>query len=220
MNLSQNKKIAISAVSLFLVSFSGVVLFLQNSEKGLDEVKTDVTHAGAETDTKETNVSEEKAPQKETAESKYRKILNSTKDLIVVIDGGGTIKFASEDFCKMMKVRCGKFVGNLFFNYINSKDLPAFVSVHGKILQNKEEINGSGPYRMIKGLNEMIFMFDAKPIIEKGRVVEIAFDIKDITDKVKKLNDDIKSGSLIENIYPKANDTNESELKMMVNKTS
>ncbi|MFA6306079.1 MAG: PAS domain-containing protein [Candidatus Gracilibacteria bacterium] len=217
-HLSQNKKIAFSAFGLFVVSFAMMALFLKNSG--------DIGHGG------EANVmGAHEAGTEAKVEEKvdFEKIIGETKDSVIVINAEGKIEYANEKFCEILAVKCEKLNGVLFFDFINSKDLSGFVSTHGKLLQTGEKIDGMGPYRLLKGKNEIIVLFDAKPLLSEGKVFAVSLFAKDITDKVNDMNkektntpedsQENKGSDWIENIYPNFKEIKDQvELKLMVNK--
>jgi len=161
----------------------------------------------------------------------FKKIIGETKDPVLVINAEGKVEYANEKFCDMISVKCEKFMGILFFDFINSKDLSGFVSTHGKLLQSGEKIDGIGPFRLLKGKNEIIVLFDAKPLLKDEKVFAVSLKAKDITEKVNELNkgnsenaeDTIENPQegteWIEKIYPNLKGIKDSlELKLMVNK--
>jgi len=79
--LSQNKKIALSALSLFLLSLTSMVLFL--SDLGGEHAKTDVLGAGDAAH----------SVQEANAEAEYRALLSDTELPILVIDSEGKVVF-------------------------------------------------------------------------------------------------------------------------------
>ena len=224
-HLSQNKKIAFSALGLFLVSFVMMALFLKNSgDLGHGEANVLGAHeAGAE-------ISVEGKP---TEKTDFAKLIGETTDPVLVTNAEGKFEYANEKFCSMIAVKCAKFSGILFFDFVNSKDLSGFVSTHGKLFQTGIKIDGMGPYRLLKGKTEIIVLLDAKPLLQDGKVFAVSLHVKDITDKVNELNKDKSNApspttetpqenkDWIENIYPNLKEIKDSlELKLMVNKLS
>ncbi len=175
--LSQNKKIALSAISLFVLSLTSMVLFL--SDLGGDYAKTDVLGAG---DSAHVAV-------EANAEAVYRAVLDDTDLPVLVIDHEGKVVFASDDVCELLGISCEVFVDKLFFDYMNAKDLPQFFSTQNKVLQGGEAIDGMGPYRLMKGKKEVLVLFNAalSPTSDK-EVSHVALAIKDITSLAESLN--------------------------------
>lgn len=218
-HLSQNKKIAFSAFGLFIVSFAMMALFLKNSgDLGQGEVNILGAHGGENEATVETKSGEK---------VDFAKIAGESFGPVVITNAEGKVEYANEKFCAMISVKCKKFQSVLFFDFINTKDLSGFVSTHGKLFQTGEKIDGMGPYRLLKGKNEIIVLFDAKPLLKDGKVFAVTLSAKDITDKVKDMNKNKgntpetpkENQNWIENIYPKFEEIkDEIELKFMVNK--
>jgi|GEM_PF-1484793 len=220
-HLSQNRKIAFSAFGLFLVSFSMMALFLKSSgDLGHGEANVLGAHEAG---------TEASAEVKPTETTDFAKIVGETNDPVLVTNAEGKVEYSNEKFCNMISVKCEKFQGILFFDFINAKDLSGFVSTHGKLFQTGENIDGIGPYRLLKGKSEIIVLFDAKPLAKDGKVFAISLHVKDITDKVNELNKDKSvvptSGNpqenkdWIENIYPNLKGIKDStDIKLMVNK--
>ncbi len=217
-HLSQNKKIAFSAFGLFLVSFAMMALFLRNSGE-LGQGEANVLNA------------QESAIVHLTDDGKadYVKSIGATNDPLVVINAEGSVEYSNGAFCSMIAVKCEKFHNVLFFDFINSKDLSGFVSIHGKLLQTGEKIDGIGPFRLLKGKREIIVLFDAKPLLKDGKVFAVSLYAKDITNKVKELNkekgattennQENQNSNWIENIYPNLKEIKDNmDIKLMVNK--
>lgn len=201
--LSQNKKIALSAISLFLLSLTSMVLFL--SDLGGDYAKTDVLGAG------------DKAHEvhEEDVEDSYRSRLSNTELPIVVIDPEGKVVFASEDFCELIDVSCDVFTDNLFFEYVNSKDLPQFFSTQNKVLQGGDAVDGMGPYRLLKSKKEVLVLFNAAlvPTSDK-KVSHVALAAKDITSLAESLNMEATSEENINTWIQDLSSTVEKKKKM------
>lgn len=174
--LSQNKKIALSAVALFVLSLTSMILFL--SDIGGGYAKTDVLGAGTAAH----------GAIEENAEILYRKQLDDTKLPIVVIDSEGNVKYSSDDLCKMLATDCGGLHGKLFFDYMNAKDLPQFFSAQGKVLSKGEKVDGIGPFRLMKGKKELLALFNIAPVpTSDEKVTETAMAVKDITEQAESL---------------------------------
>lgn len=225
-HLSQNRKIAFSAFGLFLVSFAMMALFLKNSgDLGQGEANVLGVHeAGTETSAEGGH-----GEQADSVALDFAKIIGETSDSVIVTNAEGKVEYANEKFCSMISVKCTRFNGILFFDFINSKDLSGFVSTHGKLFQTGVKIDGMGPYRLLKGKTEIIVLFDAEPLLKDGKVFAVSLHVKDITDKVNELNKDKsivpttenpqQDKDWIENIYPNLKGIKDStDIKLMVNK--
>ncbi len=224
LNLSQNKKIAISAISLFLISFTSMLFFLKNNGDDLSDGQANVAGSNGH-QTEQTEQAE--VADKETV---YRGYLGNEENPIFVVNTEGTIVFASDNCCELLSVVCDQFVGKLFFDYINTKDLSALVAEHTKLIQDPKLTENIGPYRMIKSDKEILVLFDAYPILDDNKkVTEIIFAVKDITEQAEELNDPSSSPSESENeqktwfddLYPQIqNMKDQQEIRMMVDKIS
>lgn len=215
---SENNKIAISAVAVFIVSFSLMFTFLSDSDGKLNSAKTDVLDAGSghgETENTETD-----------QETDYRTALENYSDPIFVTNSEGVFKFASENFCGLIAADCNKIIDKKFVDYVNTNDHAELIAVYTKIIQNGEKMDAIGPLRMKSGQEEKLVLFSAKPKLDKDdKVVEIIFIAKDLTQQVEELNE-IDSGSAeeekpenwIETLYPKIKDMRDEENRLMVDK--
>lgn len=215
---SENNKIAISAIAVFIVSFSLMFTFLGDSDGTLNSAKTDVLEAESghtESESAETD-----------QETDYRTALENYSDPIFVTNAEGVFKFASGNFCELIGADCGKIIDKKFVNYINAKDHADLVAVYTKIIQNGEKMDAIGPFRVGNGQDEKLVLFSAKPKLDKDdKVVEIIFIAKDLTQQVQGLKN-IDSGSAeeekpenwIETLYPKIKDMRDEENRLMVDK--
>lgn len=222
LTLTQNKKIAISAISLFLVSFTSMLFFLKNNGTDLNNGQTNVVGSNEYNSEQTEEVNEE---------SVYRGYLGNEESPIFVVNTEGKIVFASDDCCGLLSVSCDKFIGELFFDYINTKDLSALVAEHTKLIQNPKFTENIGPYRMIKDDKEILVLFDAYPILDDNKkVTEIIFSVKDITEQAEELNEspsispsnaENEQKTWFDDLYPQIQDMkNQQEIRMMVDKIS
>ncbi len=173
---SQNKKIAIAAVSLFTVSFSILIFFLSRNDGALNHGQSNVLHS------QETGeAAENDAP--------YMKVFETIKSPKFVTNEEGLIKYADEGFCKMLDVDCEKILENSFFDFINSKDVSGFAAAYGKIIHDGKVEEGLGPYRVIEGKKELLLLFQATPVLDENEKVSyVIFSVKDITEQAEELN--------------------------------
>lgn len=208
-NLSQNKKIAISAVALFIVSFSTMLFFL--GSEGMNP-----EHGGA-------NVLE--------AEGKGEHIeVVASEGVTFVTDVEGVIKEADPAFCELIRKECVRLVGKRIFDYVNKEDLADLASVYGKLAQTGEKMDAIGPIRVLSGKNEKLLLLSAEPLkSDDGKVLSIRFAVKDITEKVKGLDGEkIEAGepdgsvkpekpkTWLERLYPKIKETDGEGTKLLV----
>ncbi len=215
--LSQNKKIAISAIALFLVSFSSMLFFLENHEGELDSGHVNILEAS----------NHEDLAAEDDPEAIYRSYLGDQESPIFVVDAEGKIGYASKGSCNLLQVDCESFIGTLFFDYINTKDLPELVSAHTKLIQEPSLTEGLGPYRMLQEDKEILVLLSAFPLFdEEGKVEQIVFGMKDLSEQVEELNEEEeatekKDKHWLDDLYPKIKDMKEEqELRMMVDKIS
>lgn len=215
--LTQNKKIAISAVALFLISFAIMLIFLGSNGVNSDAGFTNVLGAG-ESETQ----SETKAETK--TEVPYFKYIEDLKAPFFVANMSGDVVYASKNLLTLLSVKDSEFIGYSFYDFINIKDVSDAASLFTKLVQDKEKSNGIGPFRMIKGNSEILVLFDAVPIMgEHGKITEILFSIKDLTSKVRDLknSDDPDQRIWLEEVYPKIKEMrDQTKIKMMVDKMS
>lgn len=215
LKLSQNKKIALSAIALFLVSFSLMLFFLNNGFESTNHSQVNVLeingHAGYSSEAVDLEMS-------------YRNYLKDPNAPFFVTDATGEIKYAGKDFCQFLSVKCDVFVGSVLFDYINSKDLSTVVADHTKLIQEGEPAEGLGPYRMLKRDKELLLLFNAYPVSDKdGKVSEIIFSVKDLTEQVEELkeNKEKQDRFWLEKLYPKIKDVeDQQDIRMVVDKIS
>lgn len=208
--LSQNKKIALCAGFVFVISFATMVFFLDNQGGSFEHAAVDVIHA-------------EENTQVENEEAKFRKIADNQEDPLIVINTEGKIEFGSEDFCKLLKVDCEKIKGALLFDYIYAKDLSKFASAHSKLVLGGEGKEGIGPYRMIRENEEILVIFDAYPVSESRKVKQIVFAVRDLTDQIESINDNdgvepVESSPVknkwMKNLYPRIEEEEDRGIKL------
>lgn len=213
--ISQNKKIAISAIGVFVVSFMAMLFFLSNSSSDGGNLKTNVLHAN-----------KDEAHDLNEPEAAYREYIDDSRAPIVVTNPEGEVLYASEAFCSLISADDDVIVGTLIFDYINTKDLAELFTSHTKLLQGGERIEGIGPLRMLKGEEEVLVLLSAYPIMNKDNmVVKIIFSARDLTEQVHEFNGDTsekvkvkdkeenkeenssdQKGNWIKYLYPKINE--------------
>lgn len=178
--LSQNKKILLSSISIFVVSLAVLLFFVDSDGMDLEVGHDNVLNLPS-------------AEHKELQEGEtlnYSRYLDSDDETWFVTNSSGDFLDLSEEFASLIDVEKEEIIGDLLFNYINAKDLPGIVSENSKLLQEAEEIEGLGPYRMLNDDNEEILViFKAVPIIgDDKKVEEILFSVKDISEVVKEMH--------------------------------
>ncbi len=209
--LSQNKKIAISAVALFIVSFSTMLFFLGGEGINPDHGGANVLEAG-------------------NAGEHVEEVLS--EGMTFVTDVEGIIKESNPAFCELIKKECVRLVGKKLFDYVNKEDLADLASVYGKLAQNGEKMDAIGPIRVLSGENEKLLLLSAQPLKdEKGKVLSIRFAVKDLSGKIKELNggvesnvsgesdkpdEPVKQKTWLERLYPKIKETDGEGTKLLV----
>ncbi|MBI4235107.1 PAS domain S-box protein [Candidatus Peregrinibacteria bacterium] len=194
-HLSQTKKIALMAIALFFLSVASITFFLKNGGEEFSYSKANILQVGkAAEESKEVGKdNEKKDPNKE---DRYREIIGNSKDPIIVINVEGMITFVSNDFCKLLSMKCSNVLNNLLFEFINSEDLPAFVSAHAKLIAEGQKNEALGPFRMSKNKKEILVLLSAQPIVEDKKVTAIVMAAKDLSEQVDAIkaneNDDAK----------------------------
>lgn len=205
-NLSQNRKIAISALAVFVASFSFMLVFLGDNENTLKSAKTDVLNIEEDAD-----------------------------NLMFATDSEGNFLHTSDSFCEMMNQSCEEIIDEKIFDYVNKEDLADFASTYSNLAKNGEKADGLGPFRFINEDDEnSLLILSAKPKVGGGQVIEIVFSAKDLTEHVKEFNSEKESKepvesveskkNWIEKIYPKIKDVEEKNweknAKLLVDKVS
>lgn len=213
--LSQNKKIAISAVSLFAASFSTMLFFLGGGTLNPDDLKASVTKGG-------NHQGEVTVAKKEAEAGDEAKLENLKEDTVFVTDVEGFIQKANPGFCKLVSEECKELVGQKFFDLVNKDDLSELASIYGKLGREGKRMDAIGPIRLIDGQDNRLVILSAFPVIDKdGKVIKIRFSAKDITKKVEDLKLDKESEENLDKdwmkkIYPKIKELNEQGNKLLV----
>jgi len=209
---TQNNKIAIAAVMIFLVSFS-VMLFSINGEKSSPEYiqssvldatpkssskshvyfsePTDTSKEGAssahgETSQVATTSSHGATTASPDLESSYRSVIENSEDPFFVLFPEGKVKSFSKNFTENYGLTVDDFKKDNFFSVIYADDLSDFAGEYTSVLQSAKAKNGTGPYRFVKkdsGISVQIISLI--PVIDDNKkVTEIVGVIKDITSKM------------------------------------
>lgn len=213
--VSQNKKVAISAIALFIVLFSIMLFFLGDKQSNLG--KSSVLHGEQEHAVGFKYLS---------ITPLYKAYLASFEDPIFVTNKEGEFEYANELYEKEFKSDLEDFIGKKFFDYVNTKDLAELANVYTNIIQSGKSISAMGPFRMIAGEKEKLVLLSAIPLKNSELKVEkIIFVVKDLTDKVEGLNDGVKAQekeikSWVDRLYPKIQEIENSDTKMLVDKIS
>lgn len=213
--ISQNKRVAISAVALFIVSFSIMLFFLGDNQSNLG--KSSVLHGEQQEGAGFNYLS---------INSIYKAYLVSFDEPIFVTDKNGKFEYANDLYEAKFDSNFSDLRGEKFFDYVNTEDISELAQVYTKIIQSGKSISATGPFRMIGGEEERLVLLTAIPLANsESKVEKIIFVVKDLTDKVEGLNGDSEQqGEEIENwvnkLYPKIKEIEKSETKLLVDKIS
>ena len=187
--LSPNKKIAVSAVAIFILSFASMVLFLDApgaSGKGkghqanvFDSHKPNSEHI-------------ESGVQQETARFGLKKIdeialFQTSKFPTVITDKELNVRSMRNDFAQLVgEEKMQEFKEQNLFNFVNSDDVPELASLNLKLLDNGLKVEAMGPFRMQSEEGEKLVMLSANPIKNsRGKVDYIIFQFRDLSDKIE-----------------------------------
>lgn len=210
---SQNKKIAISAIALFVISFTTMTFFLGGgtSEHGSANVMSPggSGHGGGD---------------EALTESTVAKTGFST-------DVSGNITVASNEFCKLLNKNCEEIIKQPIYKYVNKDDFSELSEVLGKLTSNAQTIDSIGPIKISadQGEEKMVILSAQSVQSEEEKITVINFSVKDITDKVDgkptteeepaatKEEEDLWEEDLWkDHIYPRIKDMNEQGNKLLV----
>jgi len=209
--ISQNKKIAISAIALFVISLSTMIFFLGGDANVASEGGANVmgSHGGAEKEGGGSSIDISKT--------------GFSTDL------SGNILVTSKEFCKLLGQKCEDIVKQPIYKYVDKDDFSEVAAVLGKLSVSEQTIDSIGPIRIGTDSNSMkIVILSAQSVKDHdGKMMGINFSVKDITDKVggngKKLEnsnstDDSEDAqkSWLDGIYPKIKDVNDQTDKLLV----
>lgn len=194
-SLTQNNKIAVAAVLIFLISFSVMLFSIDKEVVSPEYIKSNVLEAGAkgegghEVYFSEGASGEEKVEEKDF-ESLYRDALEGFEGPIFVLLPEGKVKFLSENFDAWYGYKLADVEEKVFFSLVAPADLPDFATEYTSVLQSGKAKNGTGPYEFLnKDGTISVAMVSFLPVVnENGKVLEIIGSIKDITEKVENFN--------------------------------
>lgn len=200
LKFSQNKKIAISAIALFVISFTTMTFFLggDTSHDGANVMGAGGSGHGGETESTET----------------------TTNKTGFSTDISGNITVASEEFCRLLNKNCKEIVKQPIYKYVNKEDFSELSEVLGKLATTTKPIDSIGPIRISADQEkEKMIILSAQSVQNKeGKTTVINFSVKDITSKVDGKPNEVKENNKVwmDNIYPKIKDMNEQGNKLLV----
>lgn len=183
-HLSQNKKIAASAVVVFFVSFSVMLFFLKNSGKDFNDGAANLLAIGHGHENEEHH-------EFEYSEIEAVKEYFDDENPALILDKEGQIYGASEEFCELLSMECKDVNHALLIDLVHEKDVKDFAKGQAKMLNSKKDIDGLGPYRL-SGEEEMaMVILNAHPIVDhEGKAEYIAVSVKDITEDIANFNNE------------------------------
>lgn len=165
--LSQNNKIAISAVAVFIVSFTSMVMFLE------DKVDPSTTQANTLHVAKDPH---------DFAE------FDEDESPVFITNVEGEFLYTNDKFCKLVGGKCVKKDDLSIFDYVKENDHADLAPVYAKLLQNKEKLEAIGPVIMVAKGKESLILLSAEPVLGRKEKVEyVVFRAKDLTEQAKGL---------------------------------
>lgn len=215
-SLTQNNKVAIAAVLIFLVSFSVMLFSIDKEIASPEYIKANVLETGggsegseghegsggsdgsggghhvyfSESEGSHGNGAEKDADEGVNLDEVYKNALEGFEGPIFALLPEGKIKFLSENFSEDYGHMLEDVKGEIFFSFVSSADLPEFAAEYTSVLQSGKAENGTGPYGILrKDGGVSVAMVSFLPVVdEDGKVLEIIGAVKDITDRVESFN--------------------------------
>jgi len=170
----QNRNILVVALSIFIVSMTALLFFLNSTERDSGALQTNILqHESGE-------------PVDVDLEKSYQDLFQCGDEPFVVMKLDGHITFANSKFLASTGFVNDDLRGKLFFSLIDSRDLTAFFSAFGKVVETGKAVTMVGPFRLAdKAGDYKTSMGSVIPVIEKGKVARVGIVIKDISNAVK-----------------------------------
>jgi len=167
--LSQNKKIAVSALAVFVVSFTSMMFFL-DSGAGVNHTQANVLHMESEVG---------------LGYEKY----DALDMPIFVTNGEGKLEYINQEFCNLVRGACSNQGEGKIYDYVKESDHAELASMYAKLIQGGLKIEGMGPVVVSNGRkNEKLILLTGEPILDKkDKVQAIIFTAKDLTKQVQAL---------------------------------
>lgn len=211
---SQNKKIAISSIALFAISFSTMIFFLGGDIEGAANVMGAGSHGGGS------------AGEHGGSEA----VVNEINKSGFSTDVSGNITAVGKDFCALLNQKCPDLIKQPIYKYVDKEDFSEMSEVLGKLVESSHSIDSIGPIRVSADQKkEKLIILSAKSVKNpEGKITGINFTVKDITDKVdgtenktdaKKTKSETEEGiksEWMDSIYPKIEDVNKQGNKLLV----
>jgi len=204
--ITQNNKIAISAVSIFLASFVSMLIFMNQQDVSSDHIKSDVLETAKEHglqegghgvyfsgeghgddssgDSHSAENSTEAAAKNAEEENLYRTISENFDDPLFVLEPTGHVEFLSRSFSEDYGYDLNEMEKKVFFSYIYASDLPEFVGTYTKVIQSGKSVDRVGPYRFVgSDGTKTVHLISLLPVVDEDtdKVTAVIGTIKDIT---------------------------------------
>ncbi|PIR55379.1 hypothetical protein COU74_01250 [Candidatus Peregrinibacteria bacterium CG10_big_fil_rev_8_21_14_0_10_36_19] len=174
--ISQNKKIAISAFAVFVVSFSVMLFILKHSGQ-------DFEHGAA-------NILAASHSAEENDHSDYSKLEDvksyiNENEISFILNLQGDIYESSKKFCELLEMDCQDIKGSSVFDVIHTSDVKTFAADNAKIITSKEKFEGLGPYRLSSENGEAMVLLNTKPLMQNNQIEYISVQVEDLTAKIE-----------------------------------
>lgn len=210
--MGQNKKIAVTAIAIFVISLVSVMFVL--GEDGLSSsgsLKINILDIAGHGDRHE--------------ESSYREFLGNSQDPVFAIESDGTFSYLSPGFEALLGYGPGELEGRLFFSIVYEKDLSLVMTKFTALLDTNKSINSDGPIRIeTKAGKHKYILISAAPLKNaEGKAVRIIGTIKDITDSVEKFKKEknpVKEDTGGPKIRDTGNPAEDSDSRLVVKSTT
>ncbi len=168
--LSQNKKIVVSALAVFVVSFTFMMLFL-DAGKDLNQTQADVLHVDSH--------------EKKGTYDEY----DDLDTPVFATNAEGEFKYLNEVFCNLIKIDCREASGHKIYDYVDEGGHAELAAIYAKLIQDGEKIDGMGPLVISSGeYDEKLILLTGSPILDDDKKVQsIIFGAKDLTEQLEAL---------------------------------
>ncbi|MEK7672351.1 MAG: hypothetical protein AAB373_00555 [Patescibacteria group bacterium] len=209
-DINQNKKVMISALSVFAISFSMMLFLLGKGD--VNNIKSDVLGSGHSTSNEASQSHEEE---------KQDSLLNQ-KEISFLTTSEGYIVEATDLFCEHLDVKCTSLENVKIFDLVHKDEVSDLAADYTKLVQGDEEVKGIGPYKIAFKNSKKLFLFDATPVQEKDKTTSVIFVVKDITEKAEGYIDDQNSknsaedSGWVKSVYPPIKDLKDDKTKQLL----
>ncbi|PKL36667.1 hypothetical protein CVV38_02060 [Candidatus Peregrinibacteria bacterium HGW-Peregrinibacteria-1] len=183
--IAQNKKIAVSALLIFILSFVIMMFLLQGGAGGIENLKADVLNAHHDKKGDQAIDDED-----DSLDQVYAALEEKYDQPLVITKAEGKILYAGSTFCDLVAVDCDQVKQTMIFDYINTKDLHRFIASHAQLLSEREDNEVFGTFRFSKGDKESLVLLSAYKVVKDDDVENIIFMVRDLSDQVDDLMQD------------------------------